>query len=75
MAASSLLTVCVLCATAFRTGFGLHTVSAIYGETINIPCGQDVMQDLLFGKWKYEKPDGTAVFVASRSAVKKIIQF
>lgn len=34
-------------------GFGLHTVSAIYGETINIPCGQDVTQDLLFGKWKY----------------------
>ncbi|XP_040192561.1 CD166 antigen isoform X2 [Rana temporaria] len=75
MAASSLLTVCVLCATAFRTGFGFHTVSAIYGETINIPCGQDVMQDLLFGKWKYEKPDGTAVFVASRSAVKKSFNF
>nr|DBA33321.1 TPA: hypothetical protein GDO54_001021 [Pyxicephalus adspersus] len=53
MAASSLLTVCVLCAAAFRTGFGLNTVSAIYGETINIPCGQEITQDLLFGKWKY----------------------
>ncbi|XP_075051007.1 CD166 antigen isoform X2 [Mixophyes fleayi] len=75
MAASSFLTVCVLCAATLRTGFGLHTVSAIYGETINIPCGQDKLDGLLFGKWKYEKPDGTAVFVATRSAVKNNFNF
>lgn len=77
MAASSLLTVCVLCAATLRTGFGLHTVSAIYGETIDIPCGrgQEKLDGLLFGKWKYEKPDGNAVFVATRSAVKNRTSF
>ncbi|XP_068124553.1 CD166 antigen isoform X1 [Hyperolius riggenbachi] len=75
MAASGFLAVCVLCAATLRTGFGLHTVSAIYGETISIPCGQEIKDGLLFGKWKYEKPDGTAVFVAARSAVKKSFSF
>ncbi|XP_073520713.1 CD166 antigen isoform X1 [Phyllobates terribilis] len=72
MAASTILTVCVLCAATLRTGFGLHTVSAIFGEAIDIPCGrsQEKLDGLLFGKWKYEQPDGIAVFVATRSAVK-----
>ncbi|XP_053310965.1 CD166 antigen isoform X2 [Spea bombifrons] len=73
--AGSLLSVCVLCAAILRTGFGLHTASAVYGETIAIPCGQDIVEGLLFGKWKYEKNDGTAVFVASRSAVKNKFSF
>ncbi|KAG9492382.1 hypothetical protein GDO78_000731 [Eleutherodactylus coqui] len=77
MAAGALLTVCVLSATALRTGFGLHTVSAIYGETIDISCGhgQEKPDGLLFGKWKYEQPDGNAVFVATRSAVKNRTSF
>ncbi|XP_075708921.1 CD166 antigen isoform X2 [Rhinoderma darwinii] len=77
MAASTLLTVCVLCAATLRTGFGLHTVSAIYGETIDIPCGrgQEKLDGLLFGKWKYEQPNGNAVFVATRSAVKNRTNF
>ncbi|XP_073442344.1 CD166 antigen isoform X3 [Dendrobates tinctorius] len=77
MAASTILTVCVLCAATLRTGFGLHTVSAIFGEAIDIPCGrsQDKLDGLLFGKWKYEQPDGMAVFVATRSAVKNKTSF
>ncbi|KAG8587229.1 hypothetical protein GDO81_005607 [Engystomops pustulosus] len=77
MAASAFLTVCVLCAATLRTGFGLHTVNAIYGETIDIPCGhsQDKINGLMFGKWKYEQPDGNAVSVATRSAVKNRTSF
>ncbi|CAH2223026.1 CD166 antigen isoform X1, partial [Pelobates cultripes] len=62
--------VCLLCAATLRTGFGLHTSNAVYGETIVMPCGQTIVDRLLFGKWKYEKADGTPVFVAARSAVK-----
>ncbi|KAM4700366.1 CD166 antigen [Discoglossus pictus] len=73
--AGTLLAVCVLCAATLRTGFGLHTVNAIYGETIVIPCGLGTVDGLLFGKWKYEKPDGSAEFVASRSAVKNQFKY
>ncbi|MEE6470029.1 hypothetical protein FKM82_008845 [Ascaphus truei] len=75
--AGTLLTVCVLCAAAtLRTGFGLHTINAIYGETIVIPCGiQEIIDNLLFGKWKYEQPGGTPEFVASRSAVKDTFKY
>ncbi|KAM4796639.1 CD166 antigen isoform 2-T2 [Rhinophrynus dorsalis] len=68
--AGTLLTICVLCAATLKTGFGLHTVSAVYGETIILPCGQEIVDNLSFVKWKYEKPDGTTVHIASRSAVK-----
>ncbi|XP_041439073.1 activated leukocyte cell adhesion molecule S homeolog isoform X1 [Xenopus laevis] len=73
--ARTLLVVCVLCAATLRTGFGLHTVNAVYGETIMIPCGHEIVDDLLFASWKYETPDGTAVFLASRSAVKNKITY
>ncbi|XP_053563519.1 CD166 antigen [Bombina bombina] len=66
-----LLAVCVLCAATLRTGFGQRIVNAIYGETIVMPCGLDIVDNLLFGKWKYEKGDGPIEFVASRSALKK----
>ncbi|KAM8977309.1 CD166 antigen [Pelodytes ibericus] len=55
---------------ACEKSFALHTSNAVYGETIVMPCGQEIVGGLLFGKWKYEKPDGTPVFVAARSAVK-----
>uniref|UniRef100_G1K3E5 Polycomb protein eed n=1 Tax=Xenopus tropicalis TaxID=8364 RepID=G1K3E5_XENTR len=51
-------------------GFGLHTVNAVYGETIIIPCGHETIDDLLFASWKYDAHDGTSQFLASRSAVK-----
>ncbi|KAI3373120.1 hypothetical protein L3Q82_006359 [Scortum barcoo] len=40
---------------------GTETVTALYGETIVIPCnsGAPVPKDLMFIKWKYEKDDGT----------------
>ncbi|KAG8451988.1 hypothetical protein GDO86_003972 [Hymenochirus boettgeri] len=77
MAASAgiVLTMCVLCAATIRTGFALHTVNAVYGETIVIPCGHEIVNELLFAKWKYENPDGTPVFIASRSAVKNKITY
>eukprot|EP00079_Xenopus_tropicalis_P033082 XP_017946853.1 PREDICTED: CD166 antigen isoform X2 [Xenopus tropicalis] len=52
------------------SGFGLHTVNAVYGETIIIPCGHETIDDLLFASWKYDAHDGTSQFLASRSAVK-----
>ncbi|OCT95142.1 hypothetical protein XELAEV_18012826mg [Xenopus laevis] len=69
------LVVCVLCAATLRTGYGLQTVNAVFGETIIIPCGREIVEDLLFASWKYETPDGIAVFLASRSAVKNKINY
>lgn len=66
---------CLVCATAVRRGLGMHTVNAIYGETIIIPCGMDVPQSLLFGKWKYETPDGTIKTVATRAVMKQTVQY
>lgn len=40
-----------------------------------MPCRLDVPQNLMFGKWKYEKPDGTPVFIAFRSSTKKSVQY
>uniref|UniRef100_A0A671TM87 Activated leukocyte cell adhesion molecule a n=1 Tax=Sparus aurata TaxID=8175 RepID=A0A671TM87_SPAAU len=39
----------------------IHLVTALYGETIVIPCnsGSPAPEDLMFIKWKYEKDDGT----------------
>uniref|UniRef100_A0A667WRV9 Activated leukocyte cell adhesion molecule a n=1 Tax=Myripristis murdjan TaxID=586833 RepID=A0A667WRV9_9TELE len=39
----------------------IETVTALYGETIVIPCnnGAPPPRDLMFTKWKYEKDDGT----------------
>ncbi|XP_051257520.1 CD166 antigen homolog A isoform X2 [Dicentrarchus labrax] len=41
--------------------WGTESVTALYGETIVIPCndGAPVPQHLMFVKWKYEKDDGT----------------
>lgn len=41
---------------------GTDNVTALYGETITVPCngGAPPPQDLMFIKWKYEKDDGTA---------------
>uniref|UniRef100_UPI003AADE22D CD166 antigen homolog A n=1 Tax=Centroberyx gerrardi TaxID=166262 RepID=UPI003AADE22D len=40
----------------------LDTVTALYGETIVVPCnnGASPPDDLMFIKWKYERDDGTA---------------
>ncbi|XP_062262309.1 CD166 antigen homolog A [Platichthys flesus] len=41
---------------------GTNTLTALYGETIVIPCnnGAALPEDLMFIKWKYGKYDGTA---------------
>uniref|UniRef100_UPI0037E991C3 CD166 antigen homolog A n=1 Tax=Semicossyphus pulcher TaxID=241346 RepID=UPI0037E991C3 len=41
--------------------WGTESVTALYGETIVIPCnsGAPAPNDLMFIKWKYEKDDGT----------------
>ncbi|GLD47290.1 CD166 antigen homolog [Lates japonicus] len=41
--------------------WGTESVTAMYGETIVIPCsdGSLAAKDLMFIKWKYEKDDGT----------------
>ncbi|ELK31081.1 CD166 antigen [Myotis davidii] len=60
---------------ALFSGLGLYTVSSTYGDTIIMPCRLDVPQNLMFGKWKYEKPDGSPVFIAFRSSTKKSVQY
>lgn len=65
----------LISAAVLRPGLGLYTVSSTYGDTIIMPCRLDVPQNLMFGKWKYEKPDGSPVFIAFRSSTKKSVQY
>ncbi|XP_059543919.1 CD166 antigen isoform X2 [Myotis daubentonii] len=75
-APSCRLVFCLLISAAvLRPGLGLYTVSSTYGDTIIMPCRLDVPQNLMFGKWKYEKPDGSPVFIAFRSSTKKSVQY
>ncbi|KAM7398664.1 hypothetical protein PAMA_006528 [Pampus argenteus] len=41
--------------------WGTETVTALYGETITVPCNGGALPptDVMFIKWKYEKDDGT----------------
>lgn len=75
-APSCRLVFCLLISAAvLRPGLGWYTVNSAYGDTIIMPCRLDVPQNLMFGKWKYEKPDGTPVFIAFRSSTKKSVQY
>ncbi|XP_007944765.1 CD166 antigen [Orycteropus afer afer] len=75
-APSCRLVFCLLIsAVVLRPGLGSYTVNSIYGDTIIMPCQLDVPQNLMFGKWKYEKPDGSPVFIAFRSSTKKSVQY
>ncbi|XP_053519141.1 CD166 antigen [Artibeus jamaicensis] len=75
-APSCRLVFCLLISAAvLRPGLGLYTVNSAYGDTITMPCRLDVPQNLMFGKWKYEKPDGSPVFIAFRSSTKKSVQY
>uniref|UniRef100_A0A8C2QQV6 CD166 antigen n=2 Tax=Capra hircus TaxID=9925 RepID=A0A8C2QQV6_CAPHI len=75
-APSCRLVFCLLISAAvLRQGLGWYTVNSAYGDTIIMPCRVDVPQNLMFGKWKYEKPDGSPVFIAFRSSTKKSVQY
>ncbi|XP_023414834.1 CD166 antigen isoform X1 [Loxodonta africana] len=65
----------LICAVVLRPGLGWYTVNSAYGDTIIMPCRLDVPQNLMFGKWKYENPDGSPVFIAFRSSTKKNVQY
>ncbi|XP_031815478.1 CD166 antigen isoform X2 [Sarcophilus harrisii] len=65
----------LISAAVLRPGFGLYTVNSVYGDTIVMPCRLEVPQTLMFGKWKYEKPDGSPVFIAFRSSTRKHVQY
>ncbi|XP_069395787.1 CD166 antigen homolog A isoform X2 [Paralichthys olivaceus] len=56
-----LLLLAVMSAGTLVQVWGTDRVTALYGETIVIPCndGAAVPEDLMFIKWKYEKDDGT----------------
>ncbi|XP_025066527.1 CD166 antigen isoform X4 [Alligator sinensis] len=54
---------------------GLYTVNATYGDTIIMPCRQEVPDDLMFGKWKYEMTNESPVFIAFRSSTKKSVHY
>ncbi|XP_067402287.1 CD166 antigen isoform X2 [Emydura macquarii macquarii] len=70
-----LLLLLPLAALCLRPGLGLYTVNAIYGDTIVMPCPQEVPDDLMFGKWKYEMANDSPVFIAFRSSTKKSVQY
>ncbi|XP_075820474.1 CD166 antigen isoform X8 [Microtus pennsylvanicus] len=65
----------LISAAVLRPGLGWSTVNSAYGDTIVMPCRLDVPQNLMFGKWKYENPDGSPVFIAFRSSTKKSVQY
>ncbi|XP_075764127.1 CD166 antigen isoform X3 [Pelodiscus sinensis] len=54
---------------------GLYTVNAVYGDTIVMPCPQEVPSELMFGKWKFETANDSPVFIAFRSSTKKSVQY
>ncbi|XP_030294374.1 CD166 antigen homolog A isoform X1 [Sparus aurata] len=58
---SALLWLTFMSAGTFLQVWGSDSVTALYGETIVIPCnsGSPAPEDLMFIKWKYEKDDGT----------------
>ncbi|NXN07509.1 CD166 protein, partial [Indicator maculatus] len=57
------------------SALGLYTVNAVYGDTITMPCRLEVPDGLMFGKWKYEMPNESPVFIAFRSSTKKNVQY
>ncbi|XP_054484116.2 CD166 antigen isoform X3 [Agelaius phoeniceus] len=65
----------LLAALCLPPALGLYTVNAIYGDTITMPCPLEVPDGLMFGKWKYEMPNGSPVFIAFRSSTKKNVQY
>ncbi|XP_025066528.1 CD166 antigen isoform X5 [Alligator sinensis] len=40
-----------------------------------MPCRQEVPDDLMFGKWKYEMTNESPVFIAFRSSTKKSVHY
>ncbi|XP_075623375.1 CD166 antigen isoform X5 [Balearica regulorum gibbericeps] len=65
----------LLAALCLPSALGLYTVNAVYGDTITMPCRLEVPDGLMFGKWKYEMPNGSPVFIAFRSSTKKNVQY
>ncbi|XP_069724653.1 CD166 antigen isoform X3 [Phaenicophaeus curvirostris] len=65
----------LLAALCLPPALGLYTVNAVYGDTITMPCRLEVPDGLMFGKWKYEMPNGSPVFIAFRSSTKKNVQY
>lgn len=70
-----LLCLLLLVALCLRPGLGLYTVNAVYGDTIVMPCPQEVPSELMFGKWKFETANDSPVFIAFRSSTKKSVQY
>ncbi|XP_041088553.1 CD166 antigen homolog [Polyodon spathula] len=56
---------------------GIDTVSAIYGETITVPCNDNkkLPEGVVFVKWKYERKDGTSQSLLTKSVVKDRADF
>ncbi|XP_058483412.1 CD166 antigen homolog A isoform X2 [Solea solea] len=61
MTAAVFLLLALMCAGTLAQVRATDSVTALYGETIVIPCnkGAPAPDDLMFIKWKYEKDDGT----------------
>lgn len=61
MASASVLLLLVAGAGTLLQVWGTENVTALYGETIVVPCngGAPPLKDLMFIKWKYEKSDGS----------------
>lgn len=59
--AAFLLLLLVSAGTLLLQALATDSVTALYGETIVVPCngGSPPLNDLMFIKWKYEKADGS----------------
>lgn len=59
--AAFLLLLVVSAGTILLQAWASDSVTAVYGETIVVPCnrGSPPLDDLMFIKWKYEKADGS----------------
>lgn len=61
MNSAAFLLLALMSARTLLRVWGTESVTALYGETITVPCndGSPPPEDLMFIKWKYEKDDGT----------------
>ncbi|XP_043927031.1 CD166 antigen [Protopterus annectens] len=52
-----------------------YIANGIIGEAVRIPCNRTIPDNLIFVKWKYERPDGVPVSLATKSVSKETPQF
>lgn len=54
---------------------GLYIANGIIGGAVRVPCNRAIPANLIFVKWKYERPDGVPVSLVTKSVSKETPQF